>query len=236
MSKNNHMHSTTSLRVGPDIATEGAVGLAQGAYGARGNLELVACDVADGLWVFWFNTDLEADPLETPAVPPGSWSAGLRFAVGCRYRDAQIVQSTLGPNHLEVLALDDSGDLQSWYWSPGPGFQRRVTDAASDVTRFAVAHERGSLFVTIADAEDAVRHVTSPPRGYPSRAWVPSATGPLLADDGIARAALIAAGIADSDIAAGTARCAPSTRAGGTTELTWRSASGSIHHLGIPSR
>lgn len=35
----------------------GSVGITQGGYGDRGNLELVAPDPDDGFWVFWFNGD-----------------------------------------------------------------------------------------------------------------------------------------------------------------------------------
>ena len=59
MSKNKQMLSEKIIIVGSERATAGPVGLAQGVYGARGNLELVACDAHDGLWVFWFNADHE---------------------------------------------------------------------------------------------------------------------------------------------------------------------------------
>ncbi|MGO7984214.1 hypothetical protein ACC691_41005, partial [Rhizobium johnstonii] len=65
MSKNKQMLSNSIVVVGAERPTSGAVSLAQGVYGARGNLELVACDSTDGLWVFWFNSDLDSDPLET---------------------------------------------------------------------------------------------------------------------------------------------------------------------------
>ena len=148
MSKNKQMHSQNITIVGPDRLTSGAVSLTQGVYGPQGNLELLACDAADGLWVFWFNADRADDPLTTPDVPPGSWSAGLSFAAGTRYLDAQIVQSTLGPDHLEVDALTDTGSLESWYWSPGPGFQRRAGVVAERVRAFRLTHRDGELEVT----------------------------------------------------------------------------------------
>ena len=131
MSKNKHMLSEMITVIDPEGRTRGAVSLVQGAYGRRGNLELVACDRTDGLWVFWFNADLPTDPCDTPDVPAGTWSRGLPFATGARYAQAAILQSTLGPDHLEVLALRADGTLESWYWSPGPGFQRRATDVAT---------------------------------------------------------------------------------------------------------
>lgn len=234
MSKNKHMRSEPAVVGGADIRSLGAPSLVQGVYGARGNLELVTCGRDDGLWVFWFNADLDTDPIATPDVPPGSWSAGLRFAGGTRYIDAQILQSVLGPDHLEVLALTADSVLESWYWSPGPGFQRRVTEAATGVAAFAAAHDHGTLRVTLADADGGVRHVVSPPRGYPSRTWVPAAAGPALEAD--ATESVAAAGIAVDSIVPGTARRATSTRAGGTAELTWRDAGGGIRHLGVPLR
>ena len=234
MSKNKHMLSQPPLSVGPLAQTSGAVSLAQGVYGARGNLELVACDAEDGLWVFWFNADLDADPLTTPDVPPGQWSAGLRFALGRRYLDAQIHQSTLGPDHLEVLALSAEGVLESWYWSPGPGFQRRRADVAAQVARFASEHEDGTVRVTVADADGQVRYLFSSSEGYPARTWAPTDGGPALEAD--AASAVAAAGISAADIVPGTARAASSLRGGGTTELTWRAVGGGIRHLGIPRR
>ncbi|WP_143109767.1 hypothetical protein [Agromyces sp. CF514] len=230
------MLANSSALVGADRPTAGPVSLAQGVYGARGNLELLACDADDGLWVFWFNADLDSDPLETPDVPPGSWSAGLHFAAGHRYVDALIVQSTLGPDHLEVLALDADGVLQSWYWSPGPGFQRRETDAATHVVRFAAVHAVGVLRLTVEGAEGDAHHLVSTAAGYPERSWAPTATGAPLADEASARALIEAAGAASVGIAPGTARTAASTRDGGTTELTWRDDAGRIRHLGVPTR
>ncbi|MEU1972986.1 hypothetical protein ABZ477_15130 [Microbacterium sp. NPDC019599] len=226
------MHSEPAVVGADHIHTSGVPSLTQGAYGARGNLELVACDAADGLWVFWFNADLDTDPLETPDVPPGSWSAGLRFAAGRRYVEAQILQSTLGPDHLEVLALAAGGILESWYWSPGPGFQRRVTDAATGVAAFAADHDRGTVRVAIRDVEGAMRGLVSPPRGYPSRVWLPAEGGPSLGID--AADAVTAAGVPAETVEPGTARSTVSTRSGGMTELTWRGADGSIRHLGVP--
>jgi hypothetical protein len=223
MSKNDHMLSPTILTVGASRATAGAVSLAQGVYGARGNLELVACDATDGLWVFWFNANLDGDPIEAPDVPPGSWSAGLHFASGHRYVDAQIVQSTLGPDHLEVLALADDGVLQSWYWSPGPGFQRRATDAATGVTVFHLVHADGTLRVTADD-----RHLVSTPDDYPDREWTDAPSGPGAVPE-VAPPARVAA----SGVELGTVRIARSNRLGGTTEYTWRDRSGRIRHLGV---
>lgn len=234
MSKNKHMRSEDSVVVvGARIPTTGPVSLVQGVYGRRGNLELIACDAVDGLWVFWFNADLDTDPVDTPDVPPGSWSAGLHFAAGRRYVDAWIGQSVLGPDHLEVLALTVDGVLQSWYWSAEAGFQRRPVDAAGTVAAFAAAHDSGTVRVTTTDAAGSVRHLVSSPRGYPARTWAPAADGPALGDD--AAAELAAAGVREETVVPGTARRTASRRgAHGTTELTWRGVDGGIRHLGVP--
>lgn len=232
MSKNSHMLAREPLSVGPKRLTTGAVSLVQGAYGDRGNLELVACDTADGLWVFWFNADLEAASLQSPEVPPGSWSSGLPFAAGRRYLDAAILQSALGPDHLEVLALDEDHVLESWFWSPGPGFQKRDLPAAVEVSRFGASHQAGTLRLTVEDTAGAIMHLFSPPDGYPLRAWMPTGDGPGLPDD--ATSAVVAAGVDPDAIEPGTARAAASLRHGGTTELTWRDREGAIRHLAVP--
>lgn len=234
MSKNGQMLSLIPVVIGPSRATAGAARAVQGVYGARGNLELVACDAADGLWVFWFNSDLASDPLETPDVPPGTWSEGLHFAEGTRYIEAQILQSDLGPSHLELLALTADGVLQSWYWSPRPGFQRRAADAAIAVERFAASHDEGTLRVTIAAVDGSVRGVVSTPDGYPERRWAAASDGPELDVD--ATGALAAAGVDPLGILAGTPRATESRRSGGAIELTWRDARGALCHLAVPRR
>ena len=235
MSKNDHMLSLRSVIVGAERPTRGPASLAQGVYGARGNLELVACDAQDGLWVFWFNADWPSDPPAAPDVPPGTWSAGLHFAAGRSYTDAVILQSTLGPDHLEVLALGQDGVLESWYWSPGPGFQRRAGDVASSVSDFVAEHDSGTVWVSVEHGDGSVEHAVSDAAGYPDRIWRRSAGGPLLGTDLGARTLLRAAGVPADDVAVGTARQHRSTRNGGTIELTWRDAAGALRHLGIPA-
>lgn len=233
MSKNKQMLSRNIIEVGPDRVTAGPVGLAQGVYGARGNLELVACDAVKGLWVFWFNADGTDDPQAAPDVPPGTWSAGLAFGDGIRYVDAQIAQSTLGPDHLEVLALTADHTLQSWYWSPGPGFQRRPVDAARGVRRFRMMHEAGELHVAVQRTDGTSAIASSPTVGYPDRYWHERQGSPTL-DDGTVLTVLAAHGVVDAE--PDTARSCRSTRDGGTTELTWRGTDGRVRHLGVPDR
>ena len=224
------MHAETSVLVGPDRATAGPASVVQGVYGSRGNLELIVPDAADGLWVFWLNADLPDDPPASADVPPGSWSAGLRFAEGARYREAVILQSAAGPDHLEVLALAADGRLESWWWSPGPGFQRRGGEVATGVERVAAEHDAGALRVTVGE-KGGERHLLSPADPYPERTWHPTDAGPVLHDDGTAHRLLGDAGI-DAD--PGTARVAPSDRDGGALELTWRER-GSLRHTGLPA-
>jgi hypothetical protein len=231
MSKNKQMLSETITTVGRERPTTGPASLVQGVYGARGNLELLACDARDGLWVFWFNSDLASDPLETPDVPPGAWSGGLAFAQGARYRQAQILQSTLGPDHLEVLALREDGVLESWYWSPGPGFQRRAGHIADAVRRFAAAHDAGRLTLTLS-GEDGEWAMASGAEGYPDRVWAAADCGPGLDDGTESIALLIASGVSEDDIEPGSARASRTGRRGGTTELTWRDRDGALRHLG----
>lgn len=232
MSKNGQMRASDAVIVGPDRPTAGAVSLIQGVYGARGNLELVACDVEDGLWVFWFNADLDTDPPADSDVPPGSWSAGLAFAAGRRYRQAQILQSVLGPDHLELVALTADGVLESWYWSPAPGFQHRDPAVAVGVSRFGATHDEGTLRVSLEDADGETIHLVSSPVGYPSRAWSAAADGPGLEDDALA--AVLEAGVDARSVERGTARAATSQRLGGRIELTWRDDGGAIRHLAVP--
>ncbi|WP_341935778.1 hypothetical protein MRBLWO14_001449 [Microbacterium sp. LWO14-1.2] len=224
------MHSRNIILVGRDRDTWGPAGLTQGVYGTRGNLELVACDAAEGLWVFWFNADSADDPLTTPDVPPGAWSSGLGFADGSRYVDAQIVQSTLGPDHLEVVALTAGGVLESWYWSPGPGFQRRAPVVADGIRAFRLTHRDGELEVAVESLDGGRSLIVSPAIGYPERFWSACDGAAPLDDD--AAGMLAAHGIRDAQ--PGTVRSARSSRDGGTTELTWRDADGGIRHLGIP--
>lgn len=226
------MWAYSPVAVGADRPTAGRASVVQGVYGSRGNLELVVPDAAEGLWVFWLNADLAGDPPATADVPPGAWSAGLRFAEGTRYREAVILQSTLGPDHLEVLAVTDGGALESWWWSPGPGFQRRPGAVAEEVVRVAAEHEGGSVRVSVEGASGAVRRLFSAADPYPERSWRAAEYGPRLHDGSAAERLLADQGISAVD--PGTASSAPSDRGGGTLELTWRS-DGALLHAGVPA-
>lgn len=228
MSKNEHMHASEQI-VGAHRPTAGTPSLAQGVYGDGGNLELVVPDTEDGIWVFWFNADAADAAYES--VRPGTWSDGLRFADGDRWLDAWIVQSTLGPDHLEALALRDNGAVVSWFWSPEHGFQRRDAEVATGATAIALAHEAGVLVATVRDA-DGERHLRAGVEDYPARQWAAATDGPALRDP-LAAERLAGTGVDLSDVDAATIRSARSTRLGGTLELTWRDSSGRVHHLGV---
>ncbi|MGW2339537.1 hypothetical protein [Streptomyces sp. NPDC001661] len=102
-------------------ASRGGIGLAQGRYGVRGNLELVLCDERDGLWVLWFNCDPRQTAPEPGGPPPGEWSGALRFAAGRRYDEVGVLQSRHGPHHLELIAR--AGDTpHRLRWSPEAAF------------------------------------------------------------------------------------------------------------------
>ncbi|MDN4599369.1 hypothetical protein ACF1AJ_19100 [Leifsonia sp. NPDC014704] len=228
------MLSEQVAAVDPAQRTAGGATVAQGVYGARGNLELIACDQKDGLWVFWFNADRESDPPAAPDVPPGTWSSGLAFAHGVGYRDAWIAQSPLGPDHLEALALRADGVLESWYWSPRAGFQRRPGPVATAASSFRAVHHDGSVLLELTDEGGRTRHLLSTPNGYPARSWRETRSAFAAADPAADLALLISAGVDPAAVAVDTLRSAPSTRAGGTVEVIWRDPSGRLHHLGVP--
>lgn len=109
----------TMLHREPWPPARGRPGLAQGRYGAQGNVELVVPAVDDGLWVGWFNGDADDDRSTTRSR---SWSGALRFGCGRSYVSADITQLAVGPGWLEVVALTDNGELVRHVWSPEHGF------------------------------------------------------------------------------------------------------------------
>lgn len=212
MSKNEQMP-----RIVLDAAgrTTGPGSLTQGVYGARGNLELVVADAADGLWVHWFNSDLTSDPVAAPDVPPGTWSAGLRFAKGRAYAAAAILQSPLGPDHLEVVALTREGEVESWYWSPGPGFQRRDELVLWGADAVAARIDDDGTLEVDARVDGGWQGFVATPEGYPARRWV-------------------ARGAVDAPPTSLNAECV-STRDGGTRERVFRDESGRLLHEASPT-
>lgn len=216
MSKNEQMTERPPLEIGPDRPTVGPPSLTQGVYGARGNLELLVADPVDGLWVYWFNAD-EADDPGDPAVPRGAWSEGLRVAVGTRYAAGVLLQGELGPDHLELLALTAAGEVESWWWSPGPGFQRRSDIVTRGVAVAARTRPGGIVDVDVRDDAGTWWRWSSGPAGYPRREWEP--LGPVTGSD------------PHPDVATTV-----STRRGGTLETVRRDADGRLRHASEPLR
>lgn len=199
MSKNEQMHLRSPR------PTRGPASIAQGVYGAAGNLELIVADASDGLWVHWFNADPPGtEPVS--GVSPGEWSGGMLFAEGTAYESAVIHQSRRGPDYLEVIAVRADGGAESWYWSPGPGFQRRDGVLPGGGPASLSEHEGGFLlqlgervFAAGADSYPALRWREATPEG---------------ADPGSLRVAV-------------------STRNGGMLELAYRRG-GQLHHESVP--
>ncbi|MGX5681604.1 hypothetical protein [Schumannella luteola] len=185
--------------------TTGPASVAQGVYGAAGNLELIAADAVDGLWVHWFNADPPGtEPVS--GVAPGEWSGGMLFAEGTAYSSAVIHQSRRGPDYLEVIAVRADGGAESWYWSPGPGFQRRGGLLPGGGDAVLTEHDGGFIL------QLGERVFAASAAAYPALPWrdvTPTGADP------------------------GTLRIAVSTRDGGMLELAYR-RDGALHHDAVP--
>lgn len=103
----------------------GTMSVTQGAYGSRGNLELVVPHAGSGATVCWFNSDPPGGPVAEPAIPAATWSVGLQVATGVVSAVA-IHQARSGPHFLELVVSGTAG-LHRWTWSPGPGFEQTDT-------------------------------------------------------------------------------------------------------------
>lgn len=231
MSKNGHMHPTQRV-VSPGGST-GPAAVAQGVYGQRGNLELLVAHAIDGLVVHWFNSDPPgSEPVS--GVAPGSWSAGLQFAHGTRYRAAQIAQSPLGPDHLEAIALTATGALEHWTWSPGPGFVTHGTLARAVVDAELSVSADGALRIEVLTVEDERLTLDASPEGYPMRTWSTSAASGAVRNVDAALTLVRAASIPLPGTEPRDLRVARSTRDGGTLEITWRDDEGYLVHAAAP--
>ncbi|MFG3101397.1 hypothetical protein ACGFZL_12870 [Streptomyces sp. NPDC048182] len=155
--------------------SRGGLGLAQGRYGARGNLELVLCDERDGLWVLWHNTDPEGAATPEGAPPPGEWSGALRFAAGRRYDDVRVLQSRNGPDHLEVLARSGT-DPHRLRWSPEAAFTPEDPPPGRLGPHPTLTETAdGALWTALAPADgEPVRPHRADPAGYPRLTWSPA--------------------------------------------------------------
>ncbi|BEP14770.1 hypothetical protein acdb102_30810 [Acidothermaceae bacterium B102] len=158
----------------PRLVTEplpplrGAPGIAQGAYGDAGNLELVVPDPDSGFWCFWWN----ADPVDTrTAAAVGAWSGGLHVA-GERLVGVRVTQVQAGPRFLEVVAV--GGDqLLRWFWTPTDGFVRTGTIATSVLSTSAlVEDDEGRLHLLVVRLDGSVTHLSARPEGYPRVTWL----------------------------------------------------------------
>lgn len=171
--------STASVPPFPPL--HGGVSLIQGRYGQRGNFELVAPDVRDGLWVFWFDNDEPG---------PGVWSSGLRFAEGRRFDDVCMAQSSHGPNHLEVIARSETR-VHRYRWSPDLGFTEEeplpAPPAAGRVSLVEAAD--GLLHAAVPVAASGVARLVADPSAYPRLSW--THTGTACPGEHVTAAALV---------------------------------------------
>jgi len=115
----------------------------QGRYGSRGNLELFAPSPSGGITCCWFNSDHPEGPVTEPAIPAATWSSGLVFGKDFMYDAVAAIQTTAGPDFLEVAASGPDG-LHHWTWTPADGFTRTA------------AYDTGSGLPFIAETPDGL--------------------------------------------------------------------------------
>ncbi|MEU6844413.1 hypothetical protein ABZ930_21335 [Streptomyces sp. NPDC046716] len=162
---------SSSLRVASPPVSRGGIGLAQGRYGVRGNLELVLCDDQDGLWVLWFNGDPQDIAPEPGGPPPGEWSGALRFAPGHRYDEVGVLQSRHGPHHLELVAR--CGDTpHRLRWSPEAAFTTEPSPPSGPARAVTSAETtNGALWTGVLGTDGEPRVLRADPTAYPHLAW-----------------------------------------------------------------
>ena len=160
------MGAYVSHRAEPFPPLAGSASVCQGVYGEVGNLELVAPDPEDGIWVFWNNTSR----VDVPAGPQsGQWSGGLRFMQGNRFEAVVVLQSVRGPAFLELVAR--SGPVvHRIVWSP-EGFAGHgpiASNACGDPSLLELPE--GQLHALVpTDAE--IMHLVAKPSSYPLLTW-----------------------------------------------------------------
>jgi hypothetical protein len=169
----------------PPPPVHGRVGLAQGAYGDNGNLELVAPGVDAGLWVMWFNADT-IEHYQGAAV--GRWSGGVRFGRDWTFSSARITQMHAGPRFLEVLSVGAPvgrtavSDLLRWWWTPADGFLGPQLLLSGVRASSALVELRGrSVHALAVGSQSRVVHLWAALDGYPRLSWR-SQDGPGVVD------------------------------------------------------
>lgn len=162
--------STVQLQLSehPLPPVTGSVGIAQGAYGDRGNLELVAPDPDDGFWVFWFNGDAVE---HRSGAARGHWDAGLHVPTGSRLMSARISQVSFGPHFLEVVGRVETGSLHRWYWTPGHGFVAGGIIASAAGAKPARLVGSADRLITMRVDDAGVEVLTSGVERYPELSW-----------------------------------------------------------------
>ncbi|MEU6765086.1 hypothetical protein ABZ916_21445 [Streptomyces sp. NPDC046853] len=197
--------SPRPLRAAPPPVSRGGIGLAQGRYGLRGNLELVLCDDQDGLWVLWFNSDPQDTSPEPGGPPPGEWSGALRFATGRRYDEVGVLQSRHGPHHLELLAR--SGDTtHRLRWSPEQAFTAEHPPPGAPARAIGTTETaNGTLWTGVLAKDGRPRLLRADASAYPRLTWADDtpAAG-LPADERWTAMALAAGPGTDAGAGAGT--------------------------------
>jgi hypothetical protein len=153
----------------------GSPGLAQGAYGDRGNLELLAPAAGGGLWVFWFNADQTE---HRRGAARGCWSGGLHVFGGHDVRLARISQVSAGPRFLEAVALTGDGSLHRLYWTPDDGFVDAGVIATGVVAASQIVEAEAALHLLAVTTDSRVLHLRASLDTYPSATWT---TWPVLA-------------------------------------------------------
>ncbi|MGC5395232.1 hypothetical protein ACPXCP_05700 [Streptomyces sp. DT20] len=175
----------TPLRTALPPESRGGLGLTQGRYGARGNLELMLCDERDGLWVLWFNCDPETAAPDPGGPPPGEWSGGLRFATGHRYDEVTVVQSGHGPHHLEIVARSGATPHRL-RWSPEAAFTVEAPPPGGAASSVAEAEgPDGVLWVGALGVDGVPRLFRADTTAYPRLTWREEPAAPSRRVDGL---------------------------------------------------
>ena len=136
------------------LAVTGSPGLAQGAYGEHGNLELVCPAAAGGFWVLWFDVE---------------WHLGLHVPSAAPLHCVRVTQVAEGPRFLEVVGRAGTS-VHRQFWTPTDGFVAAGQVAVSEVDPSrVVAH--GGGFHLLCQQRGSVVLVTAATAAYPTLEW-----------------------------------------------------------------